>query len=658
VTLARAAALALVVALPHAAVAPSAHAAPPTNATLYAFFATWCVPCRAELPHIQRLHEAYGARGLRVVLVSEDAPSSKAAIPSFLARYGVTAPWIHDAESALLARYNPAANLPFTVLVDGRGEVVYAHSGYEPGDERQLEAWVATTLQRAEQRAEQRAGERARPANDGDLSLERALETTRASAQLWTLGLLRTSKLDGRGESRLWGPITRMEATAETEPAAGFGLSAHLRADGAVLSDEESMRQDARFERGYVEARLGPLTARVGDTYAAFGHGVTLSLRKVDILGADTSLQGARLSLDSGALEATALYGRTNPQNLDPVELGFVDDVPDELGGAQVKLRLPVGFVSSYGLVSRLGEGAPDGRDVRAVFGGAAFGVDAFGVKLLGEAAAGARHGLRADVDGAEVPFALYGSAAFDAGPTSWLVEGKLYRAWSLGRPQRALPYHEPPTLERFDQQVPGNADSLGPRLRAEWRAFHWLSLNANAMGYAFSQDGSDPWGSAYVAHVYGGGDLRLFDAISAELAIGGRTENDIDDGRLRRALWHVDVDGGWSLAPWLGLTAKLNHRTETKRVFSGPKEFVAGIGVFGVAVPGWATLSLLYGYSTEVEARPVHYPGAELLLELWRGGRLRVFGGRQVGGRVCVSGTCRDVPPFEGALAELILRI
>ena len=116
------------------------------KATLYAFFATWCVPCRVELPHVQRLHETYAERGLEVLLVSEDDPSSAEAIPGFLARFDVTAPWSLDNESELIERFNPAAGVPFTVILDGNGKRVYAHAGYEPGDETLMEQAIVASM--------------------------------------------------------------------------------------------------------------------------------------------------------------------------------------------------------------------------------------------------------------------------------------------------------------------------------------------------------------------------------------------------------------------------------------------------------------------------------------------------------------------------------
>lgn len=54
----------------------------------------------------------------------------------------------------------------------------------------------------------------------------------------------------------------------------------------------------------------------------------------------------------------------------------------------------------------------------------------------------------------------------------------------------------------------------------------------------------------------------------------------------------------------------------------------------------------------------PVFYPAGEIRYRFMAGSTIRLFGGLTPGGRLCSGGLCRDVPPFQGALAELILRI
>lgn len=609
------------------------------RATLYAFFATWCVPCRVELPHLQRLHEEYRERGLKVVLVSEDAPSSASQIPSFLARYGVTAEWILDDESALLERYNPSANVPFTALLDASGKLVYAHAAYEPGDERLIEAAVIRVLGRAPEQAS--GGPSARVVSNSQ-----------------GLGVWRTSRFDdtnGDGEidERLAAAVARIEVAGYTE-----NYSASVRVDGAVLDEEVAGEDaDARPERVQLSARLGPARIVAGDHYAQFGRGVTLSLRRVDPLGLDTSIQGARVDVGRGDAELTVLGGFSNPQNLDPIELTIVGDVRDVITGAEARYRVGEDReVGVYGVFVHAGDASETGMDIDWTVGGASTSL-AFGeVRVAADAAVGRRDGVSAS--GRDTMWAAYTSAQWTRGRWTALVEGKAYRRWEIGRADRSLLYHEPPTLEREDQEVPGNADAVGGRGRLELRLPAGISVFGNALAYRFTDDGAAPLDGDLATHGFAGVDKRWDSGGSAALQAGYRDENRADGGD-RLSLWHADFDLAWPLTDKHSVTLKWNHRSETKDLSPLPNDlsFVRGLGVGTVAWSGLGALSLLYGYSTEDATTPTHYPAAELLAHLPSGGQARLFVGSLTGGRVCVSGSCRDVPPFEGARLDLILR-
>jgi thiol-disulfide isomerase/thioredoxin len=59
-------------------------------------WATWCAPCRAEMPSIQALHEAYGDKGFRVVAVSVDGAGEEQKIRDFMREYGLTFEVLHN----------------------------------------------------------------------------------------------------------------------------------------------------------------------------------------------------------------------------------------------------------------------------------------------------------------------------------------------------------------------------------------------------------------------------------------------------------------------------------------------------------------------------------------------------------------------------------
>ena len=95
------------------------------RATLVNLWATWCRPCRDEMPLLQENYERYGDH---VAFLGVDTQDDSAAAGRFLTKVGVTYPQVVDVEGELL-RDLRIPGLPVTVLLDEEGDIVGRHIG-------------------------------------------------------------------------------------------------------------------------------------------------------------------------------------------------------------------------------------------------------------------------------------------------------------------------------------------------------------------------------------------------------------------------------------------------------------------------------------------------------------------------------------------------
>ena len=96
------------------------------------FWASWCGPCRQEMPILQKIHERYEPLGFTVLGVNVDEEPAKAT--RIIERLDLDFPLLLDSNQQVSEAYDVNA-MPFTVLVDRSGVVRYVHRGYKPGDE-------------------------------------------------------------------------------------------------------------------------------------------------------------------------------------------------------------------------------------------------------------------------------------------------------------------------------------------------------------------------------------------------------------------------------------------------------------------------------------------------------------------------------------------
>ena len=96
------------------------------------FWASWCEPCRHEMPLLEDIYKKYNKLGFTLIGVNVE-PDSKAA-DNWLKQTPVSFPVLYDKDSKVSQLYN-VAGMPTTVIIDRKGNLRYLHVSYKPGDE-------------------------------------------------------------------------------------------------------------------------------------------------------------------------------------------------------------------------------------------------------------------------------------------------------------------------------------------------------------------------------------------------------------------------------------------------------------------------------------------------------------------------------------------
>lgn len=107
------------------------------------FWASWCVPCRQEMPLLDSIQKKYGKLGFTLIGVNVE-PDSKAA-NAVLEKIPVSFPIVYDTESKVSKAYN-VGGMPSSIFIDRKGQVRVLHKGYKPGDENAYMDQIRTLI--------------------------------------------------------------------------------------------------------------------------------------------------------------------------------------------------------------------------------------------------------------------------------------------------------------------------------------------------------------------------------------------------------------------------------------------------------------------------------------------------------------------------------
>lgn len=457
---------------------------------------------------------------------------------------------------------------------------------------------------------------------------------------------------------------------------------------------------DLRPERFNLRFQRGGWDLIVGDSYAVFGRGLALSLRKVDSVGVDTTVRGLQVRYEEGRFFAQVLGGYANSQNLDPVNLSIIEEHPDFLAGGRVGLRLGEyedmefalhgvrlwslsGCEEDDGLCNFVFNPLPDqGKDVTASVLGWSFSVPALlegQLSMYMEANMMLREDAFVNSDATEDHWgrAVYINSQLNIGGFTGLLELKDYRDFLLARSngQRAFHiYSTPPTTDLDSERQRGAANSRGGALRLSY-AFQpgpW-SVGLGGIMYAHEDESrdSDPFDGILAQHIFAqvtrenhaapgelGWSFEVLGGFRRETYLHDPAGDFVDEGDLESQVIHAQMEIG-IFAGDHGFDLMIQNREERQAQFLTYLNYRRGGAALTYAYGPNLSISPALRWSTErVATQPTLYPSVEVRWVFEHGRHLRFFGGRNPGGRVCSGGVCRDVPPFEGVQAELVYRL
>lgn len=670
------------------------------DVVVLAFWATWCKPCKLELAAVNKLYLKYKDQGLVLLALSTDGPDSVAEVIGYKKKFGYEFPVLMDSETAVLERYNPRGDIPFSMVIDRHGRIVETHQGFNPGDEIPLEAHLKELLAEA-------PPDLALTAEGAAVDPPLAYWVKPANPRLEGTESLRVSYLvdnfnGNDNDDNVLSIVNRLTVGGAMGP-----LSLGVRADNVAYPGYRptercvgvnelncQWRDDHRVEKLWLQYKTHGLHLRGGDYYHSMGRGLVFSVRKIDELGVDTTIRGGKATGTIGPVTLRGFGGQANISNVDTLEEGALQEVQDVMAGGEVALELPYKMqVAARGVwidyYEEGGDDAPNDRGDWAVGGSLAVNglADMITIYFEGLFHRNEDFSNLIDTDLSADGHALYGSVSIQpAKGLSLLLEGKDYRRFEMAHPDGGaknlggvgkvpVVYHEAPTLERYDQITFTNPNSTGFRLLVEYviglSDDIKMLVYGNAVVYGTSDNADfafdevvDNFGkdSDLVAHAYGGFELRFESGTLVAVSAGWRTENrnttSPGQSEFKRRLWHIESDFQFPLFGKHSLGFRTNHRTEEKVLGSKVKEFHRGDVALTYGYAPQLTVGLLWTYQTEFPQEPEFFNvAAEVGWKFADWGQWSVYGGRNTGGLICINGICRQLPPFFGVRTDFIAR-
>ncbi len=109
------------------------------------FWATWCAPCKKEMVFLEKFENEYKKEGFSVLSISIDSQKSLAQVRSYIRINNYSFEVFLDPNMQVFKKMN--GNLmPTNILLDKKGNIIWRHYGYLPGDEKNMNLQIRSAL--------------------------------------------------------------------------------------------------------------------------------------------------------------------------------------------------------------------------------------------------------------------------------------------------------------------------------------------------------------------------------------------------------------------------------------------------------------------------------------------------------------------------------
>ncbi len=112
---------------------------------LISFWATWCKPCMEELTEFNKIYIDLKDKGFRLIAISTDNEKTVAKVKPFIKSRNYTFTVLLDTNSDVARKYY-AQQIPYSVIIDKDGNIIYSHLGYMKGDEKKVRSIIENQL--------------------------------------------------------------------------------------------------------------------------------------------------------------------------------------------------------------------------------------------------------------------------------------------------------------------------------------------------------------------------------------------------------------------------------------------------------------------------------------------------------------------------------